>query len=217
DTNIYLSGHFSLAQCDSTITICTNCDKVMRFDGTYGRIMGIGLNTNANAIAVVGTNVYFAGPFTNAGGITVNRMARWDGSVWSGVGGGIVGNGTINALAVIGTNLYAGGTFTNMGGVPANHLAKWDGGAWSALGSGTTFSGSSGPVLALATVGSDLYVGGTFRTAGGKPANFLARWNESVHFDLAPLQLSQWSANPGSPFLFTLSAHVELAYIIDAT
>jgi len=141
--------------------------------------MGTGLNTNATAIAILGTNVYFSGPFvTNAGGVTVSQIARWNGTAWTDVGGGVVGKGAINALAVVGTNLYAGGTFTNIGGVTASRIAKWDGSSWSALGSGV-----SSTVVALFGSGSDLYAGGSFRVAGGKPAFFLARWNDQVNFN----------------------------------
>lgn len=76
--------------------------------------------------------------------------------------------------------LVVGGFFTSVGGVPANRVATWNGAAWSALGSGTGF----GAVLAMATFndgsGSALYVGGTFFTAGGSPANCIAKWNGSA-------------------------------------
>src|SRR4030095_5067203 len=102
-------------------------------------------------IAVVETNVYFGGTFTLAGGLTVNRIACWDGQAWSQVGGiGVIGSGTINAMAVIGTNLYVGGTFTNINGVSADHIAKWNGTTWSPLGSGTIFTGTAGQDRAAA-------------------------------------------------------------------
>lgn len=218
-TNIYLSGHFTVTPCDANFENCVSCSNVLRFDGTYGRIMGTGLNTNANAITVIGSDVYFAGPFTNAGGVTVNRIAKWDGQVWSNVGGiGVVGSGTINALAAIGHNLYAGGTFTNINGVPASRIARWNGTNWSALGSGTAFSASSGPVLALAAVGQDLYVGGTFRTAGGKPSYYLARWNEQIDFDFMPtIQLSKLHASTIGPFKMLVTASGVPSYVIEGT
>jgi trimeric autotransporter adhesin len=212
-TNIYLSGNIQSSECDPELANCTNCNHVLRFDGTYGRIVGSGLNTNATAIAVVGTNVYFGGPFTNAGGIAANRIARWDGRAWSSVGGGVVGSGTINALAVMGTNLYAGGSFTNVGGVPANRIARWNGNTWSALGSGTFFSATAGPVLTLNAMGSDLYVGGTFRSAGGKASYYLARWNETINFDAA-IRFSGWGANP---FHSTVTATAVSGYVIEGS
>ena len=181
-TNVYVSGWCQTSFCDSNLANCTVTDNVRRFDGQYVRPMGSGLNSNATSIAIMGTNIFFAGPFTNAGGVTANRIARWNGTTWSAVGGGLVGSGVINALAVIGTNLYAGGSFTNMGGVAARRIARWDGTMWSPLGGGTVFSATAGPVIALHAVGQDLYVGGTFRAAGDKASYYLARWNESKSF-----------------------------------
>lgn len=212
---VYVSGRCSITPCDPTWTDCTNCQNVMRFDGAYMHEMGTGLSSNANAIAVLGTDVYFGGPFTNAGGVTVSGIARWDGASWHNVGGGIVGRGNILALAVMDGNLYVGGTFTNIGGVPANRIARWNGSTWSALGSGVAFSATSGTISALTAIGNDLYVGGTFRTAGGKPANFLSRWNENRNFDEFALRLSQPAMTPGGAFQFAVTSVGVPAYVID--
>ena len=184
--DIYVSGQLSISECDSSFNNCTNSVFALHFDGTYAWPMGTGLNTNATAIAVAGSHVYFAGPnLTNAGGVAISQIAQWDGSAWSNVGGGVVGRGSINALAAIGNNLYVGGSFTNVGGVPATRIAKWDGTSWAPLGSGV-----SSTVQALFAQGNDLWVGGNLRTAGGKPSNYLARWNDHINFDvpqIAPL------------------------------
>ena len=118
---------------------------------------------------------YAGGDFTTAGGVTANRIAKWDGttSSWSALGSGM--NSTVRALAVDGGgNLYAGGDFTTAGGVTANYIAKWDGttSSWSALG-----SGMNSAVFALTMDGSgNLYAGGRLTTAGGVPANRIAKW-----------------------------------------
>lgn len=195
DTNIYVGGHFNNIWHDPTLTYGTNSQNILRFDGTYVRIVGTGLNSNVVTMAVLGTNLYVGGPFTNAGGITVSCIARWDGNNWFDVGGGVVGRGTISTLATVGNYLYAGGTFTNMGGVPANHIAKWDGTNWSALGNGTLYSSTSGTVSAVAASGSDLYAGGTFRTAGDKASYFLGHWNDQLNFDVPRLINPAWLTN----------------------
>lgn len=215
--NVYVSGRCSVTPCDANFENCTNSQNVMWFDGTYARGLGTGLNSNANAIAVMGTDVYFGGPFTNAGGNIARGIARWDGANWWSVGGGIVGNGSISALAVMGTNLYAGGSFTNIGGVTANRIARWNGHEWSALGSGTVFNAAAGPVLALSAVGNDLYVGGTFQLAGGKPAYYLSLWNESLDFSNAQLRLDQLRTSAGGNAQFTVTAIGVPIYVIDAS
>lgn len=137
--------------------------------------LGSGASGTVHAlVADGGGNVYAGGTFLTAGGVTVNRVAKWDGSSWHALGSGM--SNTVYALALDGNgNLYAGGTFTSAGGVAANRVAKWNGSIWSAVGSGT-----NGAVYALTVDGSDqLYAGGAFVTAGGSTVNRIARWNGS--------------------------------------
>src|SRR5688572_18978164 len=72
-------------------------------------------------------------------------------------------DGQVNAIVVDGAgNYYIGGDFTSVQGVPAAGLAKWDGTQWTGFGSGI-----GGEVFAIAISGTDIYVGGSFATAGG--------------------------------------------------
>ncbi len=49
---------------------------------------------------------------------------------------------------------------------------------WYPLGTPTN-NGTNGEVWALAAIGSDLYVGGNFTSAGGLSANYIAKWDGS--------------------------------------
>jgi hypothetical protein len=129
-------------------------------------------NSFVIALAVSGSDLYAGGDFTTAGGTTVNRIAKWNGSAWSALGTGM--NASVYELVVSGSDLYAGGDFTTAGGVTANRIAEWNGSAWSALG-----TGMNAGVFALAVSGSDLYAGGDFTTADGVTANRIAKWNGS--------------------------------------
>ncbi|HXR05235.1 MAG TPA: hypothetical protein VN836_11060 [Verrucomicrobiae bacterium] len=192
DTNVYLGGYiagFSQFDPNELPINATNCGNIIWFHGGYGWIMGTGLNSNVTSMAVRGTNLYVSGLFTNAGGVTAGKIAMWNGNYWTNVGSGVVGSGNVNSLTTMGGNLYAGGSFTNMGGTPANHIAKWDGTNWYALGNGTTYPGlNSGTVGALASSGSDLYIGGTFRAAGDKASFNIARWNGQKNFDIPQIR-----------------------------
>ncbi len=139
--------------------------------------LGIGLNGVVTAIAVSGTNVYVGGQFTRAGYLSATNIARWDGSSWSALGDGVTGQ--VNALAVCGNDVYVGGWFTSVGGVPAKNIAKWNGSTWSALSSGTGDENFSGGVHAIAVIGTNIYVGGDFLTAGGVSARNIAKWDGS--------------------------------------
>ncbi len=129
-----------------------------------------------------GPGLYAGGGFTLAGGVPANRIAKWDGSRWSALAGGL--SGTVQALVVhddgSGPALFAGGFFTNADGNPVNRIAKWDGVTWSPLGDGL-----SSVAYALAVYddglgeGPALYAGGAFTAAGGVAANRIARWNGS--------------------------------------
>ncbi len=118
-----------------------------------------------------------AGLFTTAGGVTVNHIARWNGSAWSAMGLGMSGSVLVLTTLPNG-DLIAGGGFNTAGGVNIGYgIARWNGSAWSALG-----TGMNGQVLALTTLpNGDLIAGGEFTTAGGVNIGYgIARWNGSA-------------------------------------
>jgi WD40 repeat protein len=123
------------------------------------------------AIAPDGT-LYAGGFFTTADGISANYIARWDGSTWSPLGGGM--DATVIALAISpdGT-LYAGGFFTTADGISANYIAQWDGTTWRSLGVEPNNAVYS---LAIAPDGT-LYAGGLFTAVGVVNADRIARWD----------------------------------------
>ncbi len=142
-----------------------------------------GANGSVYAMVTLGDDLYVRGRFSEIGGVAASCIARWDGTNWHSLGGGVSAEfyPIVLALAVMGDQLYAGGTFATAGGVRVNDIARWDGTRWWPLG-----SGADGPihgVQALASDGRNLYVGGTFTRVGGIAANHIARWDGA-----------QWSA-----------------------
>ncbi len=129
-----------------------------------------------------GSDLYVAGDFAWAGGVSITNIARWDGSNWTAVGEGVV-NGlsfapppTIRAMVWNEGALFVGGSFTNAGGVSARNIAQWDGSRWSALGNGVTGFAAETSVFALAATPDGLAVGGHFQFAGGHPAADFTLW-----------------------------------------
>ena len=125
------------------------------------------------------------GRFVIAGNVRANRIAAYNPGTgqWSPLGTGVA-NGyftTVHALTTLPNgDLIAAGDFTTAGGVPANNIARWNGSAWSPLGTGVT-GGNFSNVYALTTLpNGDLIAAGDFTTAGGVPANNIARWNGST-------------------------------------
>ena len=137
--------------------------------------LGKGLNDVCYSLAFYQGNLYAGGPFTTAGDISANSIAKWNGSSWSTLGSGLVAFLGIKPMASSAIdklgNLYAGGGFHTAGDVSANNIAKWNGSSWSALGDGIgVMEYDSCNSLAFDTLGN-LYAGGLFTTAGGISAN----------------------------------------------
>jgi hypothetical protein len=156
---------------------------VARWNGSSWSPIGLGLDGSVYALAFSGTNLFVGGWFVTASNadastVTVHSIAKWDGAHWSALGSGI-GDGGIQAMVVSGSNLYVGGYFTTAGGIGATNIARWDGNTWSALDRGLTDPDDpyESGVMALAARGSDLYAAGRFTTAGGLPANYIAKWD----------------------------------------
>jgi hypothetical protein len=164
---------------------------VARWNGTDWVDVGGGTNGVVDALVVHEGKLFAAGSFTTAGGaggVTVNRIAVFDGVSWSAVGNGVNGSEVFALVSVAepsGNALYAGGSFTSAGGTSASAIARWDGTAWSSLDGGVFGSVSAG-VSALAVhddgTGAQLYVAGGFDHAGSAhvPTQGIARWNGSV-------------------------------------
>ena len=121
-----------------------------------------------------GSALYVAGNLTRAGGLSVERIARWYGTHWASVGPGL--STTVFGLAILddggGTALYAGGgTYDDLGSC----VARWDGAAWTGFGGGVTgtafdvdvFDDGNGPAL---------YAAGNLTLPDGDVA-VIARWD----------------------------------------
>ena len=138
-------------------------------------------------------NLYIGGTFTSFTGnnnsliqneisTIFNRVAMWNGSVWTPLGNGV--NGTVNSIVIDSNdNVYIGGSFTALGdstATVANRVAKWvpSTSSWSVLGTAAS-NGVSSSISALALDSSgNLYVGGSFTKLGDNTtsANRVAKW-----------------------------------------
>jgi hypothetical protein len=162
---------------------------IARWNGSIWSALGSGLSNLPSSSGWVralcthddghGSALIAAGIFTVAGGVPAANVAKWDGSSWSALGGGV--DDDVCALAVYddggGPGLYVGGSFDRAGAVAAQDLAKWDGSSWSAVASGST------TIDALAVHddggGARLFAGGYSFTTGGRPARGVARLDGS--------------------------------------
>jgi len=139
-------------------------------------------NNNVNTLALdnnASQNLYMGGSFTAIGATNVNYVARRYSGVWYpagvGVGGGVASLVYDNNHSI----LYAGGSFyqTADGFVILNNIGKYDvsTSSWHPLGTGVTGVGVS--AVAIDNSGN-IYVAGSFTSAGGVPAENIARWGK---------------------------------------
>jgi hypothetical protein len=178
--DLFAGGYFTMAGGSAVANIA-------KWNGSSWSPLGSGMGSHVFdpdppivfALAVSGSDLYAGGLFTIAGGTEASYVAKWNGSSWSPLGSGIVGDpGDVRgvyALAVSGSDLYAGGWFITAGGSAVTNIAKWNGSSWSPLGPGLNRG-----VLALTVSGTDLYAGGYFTRAGGMhTGSGIAKWNGS--------------------------------------
>src|SRR4051812_337696 len=171
--DLYVGGDFYQAgSIDATNIAKWDGSQWSALDtGVYDRSSRDGGTPLVHSVVAIGTNVYVAGDFTNASGVAVRNLARWDGKSWSSMSGS---QSPILALAELGGELYAAGRLNEIGGTPVSLVGRWNGSVWAPLDSG--LSGGQEEVLALASANGKLYAGGDFRSAGGSASSYFAIW-----------------------------------------
>ncbi|MDZ7363200.1 MAG: T9SS type A sorting domain-containing protein [candidate division KSB1 bacterium] len=168
-------GLGAIAAHDSNIFLGTplarwNGKTFVPFDG--GPIYGL-----ASEIVIVANALYVGGSFTTVGSIPAKNIAKWNlvTKSWSALGShddnGV--NGRVQALAAYGRNLYVAYELTE-GGILVSNIAKWNvvTNRWASVGKSI-----NGKIYAIAASETELYAGGVFASAGGVPANNIAKWD----------------------------------------
>jgi hypothetical protein len=116
--------------------------------------------------------VLAVGDFDTADGLPANNLARWNGTAWEPVGGGI--QGSISAAQQLPNGeIVVAGSFSVAGGVSASRIARWNGTGWSAFGSGlnNTVAG-----VHVTGAGEVFAVGRFLHTQSSPPIVGAARW-----------------------------------------
>jgi len=119
--------------------------------------------------AVYNDELYVSSNFREYDENPDNYIARWDGTNWHPVGGGL--DYVSSGMVEFNDGLYVVGGFEHAGGVMVPGIAKWDGTQWCNLGS--TFNGG---FSAIAVYNNQLIIGGSFTAIDGNAINRIAKW-----------------------------------------
>ena len=110
------------------------------------------------------------------GDVAVNFTAKWNGSAWLPLGGGMDYGVLDYVESPHNGYLIAGGDFLGAEGKTVDCIAEWDGTAWSKLAAG----GVQYHVNAMAVYKGALIAGGSFLAAGNVSANRIAAMDDDV-------------------------------------
>lgn len=194
NNELYAAGNFNFTDIN---TMC-----IARWNETTWNEVGIGgIPGVVYSLGIYNNELYAGGPyFTQAGGVAVNQIAKWNGITWSQVGTGIGNNvGHLYSLIEYHDELYAGGEFSIMDGDSINSIARYNGSTWNSVGSGvdsttiaidtiynfpflgdTTYYYAPHKVSAFIEFNNELYVGGNFNMIGEVAAHSIAKWSTPV-------------------------------------
>lgn len=121
-------------------------------------------------------HLIIGGFFNNIGPTAASNIGRWDGTSFFAMANGF--DAPVFAIGIRpDSTVIAGGGFLNSGATPMSRLARWTGTNWTAMGAGT-----DGTVLAIhinPLNTNQIFIGGTFSTAGGIACRNIARTNQN--------------------------------------
>ena len=176
--NVYAGGQFSTAGG-------INAENIARWNGETWSELGGGIQSGekikAAVISIVadGGNVYVGGNFQAAGGNPMGSIAKWNGTSWETLSGGVwqeYYSPIITGMAINRDGrIYTVGDFRLAGGHCADTVAAWDGNSWSGLGADTSVDGAI--VTMIPDHHGGYYATGGFVCAGGNVVNHIAHWD----------------------------------------
>lgn len=168
-----------------------NAHQIARWDGQNWAEIGGGVDSDqtdaeVDAILTDGGDVYIGGQFDFAGGSPVGQIAKWNGSTWEDLNGGVYWEewiASIHSMALDqDENLVVGGWFSLAGDKNANQIAMWDGSDWLTLGSDSSVNGNVAAMVSDRQGG--YYLAGQFIAARSQVVNHVAHWDGRTWSDL---------------------------------
>lgn len=159
-----------------------NWDPNFAFPGVKGHAPSF-VDGIVNNILIDNNVAYVGGYFEKAGGLLVNHIAKWDGTIWTKLGSGL--NGIVTDIKKYGSDIFV----TTVEG-----LYKWNGTNWSTIGivSGAV-NGNLGATGIDIDIAGNIYMIGSFLNVNGTAVNGIAKWNGAIWSNFgASLSYSQY-------------------------
>ncbi len=154
-----------------------------------------------------GTTNLVTGPLALYQDAVYASTHKWDGTnlvYWSPPLGSFYSD-----MAVIGTNLFVAGEIYGRDFGPG--ISRWDGAKWNQLDHGISVGGYGPHVQALATLGNDLYVSGSFDPISPPGGSGILRWDGTNWSALG--QGLSCQDSPGFPIgVFALAVKENILY-----
>lgn len=167
---IFVGGRFKISGNDTL-------NHITYWDGSkWNNMQGgfTGNNVSVSAIVDAGNGqIYISGRFDTVASVPTRYFAIWDKNLKKWVEPPLRFNGVPVTILVEGDSVYFGGNFSNVNGLNVQNLVLWDRKV-NLLYSLTPVEGS---VNSLLKWFDDLYVGGSFVSAGNKIVNSIFKYN----------------------------------------
>jgi hypothetical protein len=185
DNLFYVGGNFKWSGMDTVFGICT-------WDGNIIKALGDILAQNCGnvcppiiSIIRYKNEIYVAPDGSHFGGVYTNGIAKWNGSVWSALGGGLQldspnfsDGAQVYGLGVIDDKLYCVGGFRTIDGDTCNSVAYWDSIQWHGIGFPNDILYDVPINYKVIRYKNEIYVGGNCNNQiGGVNNDDIARFN----------------------------------------
>ena len=183
---LFVGGNFS-ETADGAVINLNNIAKYNIANGQWSALTHNGLDGLVLAMFAVGSDLYVGGDFTGTadgqGPAGMNNIAKYDtmANLWVPLPNAGL-DGLVSSIHRVGTDLYFGGGFlaTADGAITGiGNIIRYNptAGVWRKLAN----RGLNGDVRAITSIGTSLYVGGTFSNTRDQPNRIYTELPFTVH------------------------------------
>ncbi len=150
-----------------------------------------GYTASVTELKVIGNSLYVAGDFTNINGITVNGLAKFDGTNWSAIHDfpQWSGSNVVRHIAEYNGEIYVAGVILDTYPYDTMYnICRYNGSEWEQLGEG--IGGTFSSIRGMEVYDGKLYVFGGFNKADRpqNPGNRIAVWNGAYWEQVVDIQ-----------------------------